>query len=167
MLSEQPTNSATSSCVSPSRSRHSFGEIKSVMDHSLHAVNGKARKKFTLCALKEFSQCDSHLDMTSPQSRPTWIDPIIGRVARKLRESMGLSQEEAAHRMGLSKGLVSQLESGKKPWNSNTMAKACDLYGVTPVTLFSDTGEDIAAMFEKAPPHIKRTVSDFLKMKKD
>ena len=59
------------------------------------------------------------------------IDAKFGRVLKKLRTASGVSQEEFAHRIGLHRTYISQLERGLKSPSLRTMEKLCSELGVS------------------------------------
>lgn len=77
-----------------------------------------------------------------PQSRVTWLDPVIGANVAKLRIDRGWSQSDLAEKMDQSQSLVTLLENGKKPWNSTTIAKACEVFEIQPYSLFVEAEVD-------------------------
>lgn len=60
--------------------------------------------------------------------RPQPMDEIFGRNVRALREDKDMSQEQLSEIMSITKGMLSGLENGKRPWNSTTMTAASNFF---------------------------------------
>ena len=58
---------------------------------------------------------------------------------KKLRQTAGLTQAEAALRLGVSASTVGMYEQGRREPDLETTQKICQLYGVTPDYLVADT----------------------------
>ena len=59
------------------------------------------------------------------------IDKKFGQVLKKLRIEKGISQEEFALNIGLHRTYISQLERGLKSPSLRTIAKICEVLGIT------------------------------------
>src|SRR5574337_237949 len=53
----------------------------------------------------------------------------LGKRLKAARENAGLTQEEVAQELGISRGALAQLEGGMRPPNSLQLAKLAELYG--------------------------------------
>ncbi|MHB1043661.1 MAG: helix-turn-helix domain-containing protein [Eubacteriales bacterium] len=69
---------------------------------------------------------------------PTFSE--IGALIRELREERGMSQEQLATKLGLSRPVVTKIEGGKKAINSLELRQIADILGVTTDAL-TDLGE--------------------------
>ena len=68
--------------------------------------------------------------MTDPEWQPDWaINP--GEILREKLEEMGLSQFQAADRMGVSQPYMSQLCTGRKGMGPTTALKLESLTGIS------------------------------------
>lgn len=61
---------------------------------------------------------------------------------KELRKARGWTQEEVAARAGLSKSFYSEIESGKKPANSQRLKKFADVFDVPAYELIDDASVD-------------------------
>lgn len=71
----------------------------------------------------------------------------LGTELRKAREKAGLSQEEAAHKAGIDRSYLSQLENDHKSPTVDTLLRVCKAVGVRASVLLarverSDEGGD-------------------------
>lgn len=64
--------------------------------------------------------------------------PAMGNNLRKLRESKGWTQTEAAEAMGYSKGGYLKLERSERKLNVNIIEKAADVFGVSQSEIFTE-----------------------------
>ncbi len=66
----------------------------------------------------------------------------IGRVARQLRDSQGLTLAEAAASAGISPAMLSRIETGGVTPSLETLVSLSAALGVRPATLLQDLGEE-------------------------
>ena len=64
----------------------------------------------------------------------------LGKRIRTLRKERGWSQEEFAHRSGLNRSYMSDIESGKSDISLSRLLKVARGLGITIAELFSDVG---------------------------
>ncbi len=60
---------------------------------------------------------------------------MLGEELRRVREDADLSQEEVAHRAGIDRSYLSQLENDKKSPTLDLLFRVCDALGVKASTL--------------------------------
>ncbi|GBC98736.1 hypothetical protein HRbin17_01250 [bacterium HR17] len=70
---------------------------------------------------------------------------FIGRRLREARELFGLTQEEAAKRLGITREYLSLLEAGKRRLPMRLLAKAAELYG-RPESWFYGIGDPVGSL---------------------
>lgn len=97
----------------------------------------------------------------------------LGRNMRSARERMGITQAEAAARVGVSTGAISRIESGQRQLSSLELTELADFYG-RPLDWFvaADNPEQrpdpFAALFRAEPglqaPQARRQVADALRL---
>jgi len=81
----------------------------------------------------------------------------LGKKIRKLREQVGLSQEDLAGRLKISRVSVSQIETGQRKINAEEVAKLAKFFNTTSDILL-DSEKDIKVVLERkagAPPKRK------------
>ena len=81
----------------------------------------------------------------------------LGKKVKKLREQVGLSQEDLAGRLKISRVSVSQIETGQRKISAEETARLSKVFNVTSDILL-DLGRDIKVVLEKkdgAPPKRK------------
>jgi transcriptional regulator with XRE-family HTH domain len=66
----------------------------------------------------------------------------IGRVARQLRDSQGLTLSDAAAAADISPAMLSRIETGQVTPSLETLVSLSDALGVRPATLLQDIGEE-------------------------
>jgi transcriptional regulator with XRE-family HTH domain len=66
------------------------------------------------------------------------IDFLIGRNLRRLRELRGLSQDDLADKMTVSKQRISGIETGREGMGKDVMARACKALEVHPWEFYVD-----------------------------
>jgi len=66
---------------------------------------------------------------------------------RFFRVKEGLSQQQLADKIGVSKMLISYYESGKRMVNSSTLLKLCDVFGILPAQLLLDQEAGVSVSF--------------------
>jgi transcriptional regulator with XRE-family HTH domain len=76
----------------------------------------------------------------------------VGANIKRLREAQGLSQEELAHRSGLHRTYVSQLERGVKNATIVSLAKIADGLKTSMTALVSSPAPDGSGS-DQQPPH--------------
>lgn len=64
----------------------------------------------------------------------------LGKRIRSLRKERGWSQEEFAHRSGLNRSYMSDIEGGKSDISISRLLKVARGFGITISELFSDVG---------------------------
>lgn len=72
------------------------------------------------------------------------LSRIIGGNIRKLRVDAGLSQDELAERLELSKNFVSLMETGAKFPSAETIVKLCNIFSIEFFELFFDSSRFIS-----------------------
>jgi transcriptional regulator with XRE-family HTH domain len=75
--------------------------------------------------------------MRSEQTIASMFQARFGSVVRSQRQSAGLSQEELAHRSGLHRTYVTDVERGARNPSLNSIRKLSDALGVSLSALFS------------------------------
>lgn len=70
---------------------------------------------------------------------------FVGQRLREAREFLGLKQEEAAKRLGITREYLSQLETGKRRIPMRLLAKCAELYG-RPESWFYGIGEPVGSL---------------------
>ncbi len=104
---------------------------------------------------------------------------IIGRNLKSLREKRGLTQEEIADYLGISRPIISYYEIGDRPVSLTHLEKLADLFGVEVADLSSEeplVGEaSLAFAFRKeglsvsdlqSVGNFQSVVRNYLKMKR-
>lgn len=71
-------------------------------------------------------------------SYPEDIQALFGARVRKLRERMGVSQEELAHRAGLDRSYLGQVERGERNVSLQNIYKISTGLACSPQDLFND-----------------------------
>jgi len=77
----------------------------------------------------------------------------VGSRIKQLREKLGLSQSELAHRAGVAQSTLSYLESGIKSPSIDTLLQICDALGVSISELLGKEIDD------RIPEHIRPLLS--------
>ena len=72
----------------------------------------------------------------------------LGNKIKKLREQIGLSQEDLARRLNISRVAVSQIESGQRRIRADEIAMLSKIFNITSDILLN-IEKDIAVVFEK------------------
>jgi transcriptional regulator with XRE-family HTH domain len=72
-------------------------------------------------------------------------DPEVGRRIRGLRAKAGLTQADVAAELGITRGHVSAIETGKRPVGRETLIAIAALFGASLDFLASRSGEAGAA----------------------
>ena len=72
---------------------------------------------------------------------------MLGAELRKARMAAGLTQEEVAHRAGMDRAYVSELEGDKKSPTVNRLFRLCEAIGVSPAKLI----QRVEKALQKAP----------------
>jgi len=83
----------------------------------------------------------------------------VGERIRKLRKSLGLNQQEFAKRIGIARGYLSELESGKKPAPDRILKLISHTFGVSYEWLKYGKGE----MWEKGGEEVPVWLREKLK----
>jgi transcriptional regulator with XRE-family HTH domain len=87
------------------------------------------------------------------QEKPADTDPLLAGVSRAIqqrREEIGLSQEEIAHRAGLHRTYISDIERGARNPSLKTLARLPEALEVAISTLIK-RGEDLMPESVRAP----------------
>lgn len=66
------------------------------------------------------------------------MDAIVRENFKKLREQIGLSQEQMAQYLMLEQSSISKFENGSRPLQMNSLEKACSLFGIPVNELFKN-----------------------------
>jgi transcriptional regulator with XRE-family HTH domain len=66
------------------------------------------------------------------------IQGFFGKAVRHFREQQGISQEELAHRCGLHRTYISDVERGKRNIGLGSIGAIADALGITLVSLFKE-----------------------------
>ena len=75
---------------------------------------------------------------------------------RKVRSAAGITQVEAAKRLGRPQSFVSKCESGERRIDVAEFLAFCDAYGVDPCSIIRALGHGSAGVSEKPKPRKKR-----------
>src|SRR5688572_29606594 len=80
-----------------------------------------------------------------PRQAPTGaaFAASIGRVARRVREELGLTLASVAQQAGISPGMLSRLETGRVSPSLETMVSLAEALGVRPALLLQEVGDDV------------------------
>jgi transcriptional regulator with XRE-family HTH domain len=81
------------------------------------------------------------------------IAPRVGRVIRRYREGIGLSQEELAERSGLHRTYISLVERGHRNISVDALSQIAEALEVYPSRLIADAEKEP----ESAPPAPRRS----------
>ncbi len=81
------------------------------------------------------------------------IAPRVGRVIRRYREDVGLSQEALAAESGLHRTYISLVERGRRNISVDALAQIAEALGVYPSRLMADAEKES----EPATPARRRT----------
>ena len=77
------------------------------------------------------------------------LKKIIGKRLASLRERDGLTQQEVADKIGISKSSVSVYENGMRDMTADIVSKVSDLFRVTLDYLFGRTNDDSFIAYKK------------------
>src|SRR5690349_1676924 len=66
----------------------------------------------------------------------------IGRVARRIREDLGLTLANVAEQARISPGMLSRLETGRVSPSLETIVALAEVLGVRPALLLQEVGDD-------------------------
>lgn len=64
----------------------------------------------------------------------------VGEGIRKIRESMGLNQQQLADYLGIDQSTISKYEGGERSMSTVTLQKICNLFGCMPEELLDNEG---------------------------
>ncbi|MER7797311.1 XRE family transcriptional regulator [Microbacterium sp. NPDC096154] len=78
------------------------------------------------------------------------LEPVIARQVRRYRAELGLSAAELAARTGLSKAMISRIESATTSCSLTTLQRLAEGLGVPVTALFRGTDSDREASFTKS-----------------
>lgn len=81
---------------------------------------------------------------TAPDESANRVDlaASIGRVARRIREELGLTLANVAHKANISVGMLSRLETGNVSPSLETIVALADVLGVRPALLLQEIGDN-------------------------
>ena len=84
---------------------------------------------------------------------------IIGENIRRLRQEIGLTQEELALKSGLSQGYINQLESGKRRYTQKSLEIIADALSVSIIEFFRNEDErgELPMVAEKTERYKKKS----------
>jgi len=83
--------------------------------------------------------------MPAPPSEPRVaadFSASIGRVARRIREELGLTLADVAEKARISPGMLSRLETGRVTPSLETIVALAEALGVRPALLLQEVGDD-------------------------
>ncbi len=87
-------------------------------------------------------------------------DNIVGDNVRRMREKMGLTQEELALRCDLTQGYINFLENGRRGYTRKSLSKIANALGIPISQLFEEKRKEkgqIQMVTEASPLYIKRS----------
>lgn len=78
------------------------------------------------------------------------IDIVRGKIVKKYRLEMGLTQDELAQKLDLSSKYISRIENGISGLGDETLIKYINFLGITPNILYEEliTNEDVKKQLE-------------------
>ena len=79
----------------------------------------------------------------------TIADKYVGKTFKNCRESIGMSIEETAKKLGLPKGTYYYYELGKRSMPFNVYKKACKLFDLDYVVLFEEAQKSLINSIKK------------------
>lgn len=84
---------------------------------------------------------------------------------RAIRNAKKLSQEKLAEAIGLSQGMISQLESGESDYTRNHLEKLAKFFNVDQAELVGDvaTGDPVYRLLREFPPEERHRAVEVLK----
>jgi len=85
------------------------------------------------------------------------LAPRIGRVIRKYRENVGLSQEALAEEAGLHRTYISLVERGHRNISVDALAQIAEALGVYPSRLMADAEKEPEEAPRVAPRRSRRS----------
>src|SRR3989338_4092941 len=87
-------------------------------------------------------------------------DNIVGDNIRRIREKMGLTQEELALRCDLTQGYIKFLENGRRGYSRESLMKIANALGISISQLFEEKRKEkgqIQTVKEASPVYRKRS----------
>ena len=63
---------------------------------------------------------------------------LIGKLLKNTRNSLGLTQEYVAEKLGLAPRYISDIERDKTKGSIDTLVKLCNIYNITPTYVLKD-----------------------------
>ena len=63
---------------------------------------------------------------------------LIGKLLKNTRNSLGLTQEYVAEKLGLAPRYISDIERDKTKGSIDTLVKLCNIYNITPTYILQD-----------------------------
>lgn len=88
-----------------------------------------------------------------------WIENI-GDVLCEIRGDLGLTQDEVAKRIGVSRHQMSNIENGKCCLPVSLLIEICKAYNVEPSNLFLAAGVHVADKNSKTNNNLKKIISE-------
>lgn len=89
-------------------------------------------------------------ETTETKEQPSGLEAIIATQVRRARNAAGMSAADLAARTGLSKGMISRIESATTSSSLTTLARIAEGLGVPVTALFRGADSDRDASFTKA-----------------
>jgi transcriptional regulator with XRE-family HTH domain len=86
-----------------------------------------------------------------------------GIFLKKIRKKLGLSQQEMADKLGITKQSISKIETGTNDLSKNLIGALVDYYNINPNYLLSGNGE----MFQDKEQDINNAIKDKLNLTED
>ena len=86
-----------------------------------------------------------------------------GIFLKKIRKKLGLSQQEIADKLGITKQSISKIETGTNDLSKNLIGALVDYYNINPNYLLSGNGE----MFQDKEQDINNAIKDKLNLTED
>lgn len=59
------------------------------------------------------------------------MDKVVGRNIKKIRESMGINQEQLAEYLQIDQSFVSKCEKDERQFGTDALNKICNLFGIS------------------------------------
>ncbi|HJA42063.1 MAG TPA: helix-turn-helix transcriptional regulator [Firmicutes bacterium] len=100
------------------------------------------------------------------------LDIKIGTVFKKVRKSLGLTQEQVAERLDLASRYISDIERNKVKGSIDTLIGLCNVYNITPTFVLKeylsnyneDSMEPSLLGYYKLSEHDKKIISDLIEI---
>ena len=75
-----------------------------------------------------------------PQNNPDGLTRYVGNTVRRIRGQLGLTIADVSEKAGISRGMLSKIETAQTATSLDTLGKLANALGVTMATLFRDYG---------------------------